>query len=714
MVFRREYLVRVWQCLLPLTVLLLSRTPASAQMPPADLCASAAGVTTLAAATTTTWAGIQPPRGVVIVDGTLEITGDVTVATLHARAGSTLRMRPGSKITISDTPPCDAEQYGTGLVLEGRVEIAGTAKTPWTRLTDELQAGATSFSVVDTSGWRAGDRLVVADTREFGPALQGKPFAPEVVTITGVSGKSVSFSPALTHEYPCRRNNSSVCEAFGPVGNLTRDIVIRSQNPQGRRGHVMVTGDASGFIQNAAFVDLGRTTLGPLNTTTNVKGRYALHLHMLHGTGFVVDGAVVEHGKLWGPTVHGTNGHTVRKTVTFDVEGAGVMTEDGTESQNTIEDNLVVLVTGTGRRGDDDGDPGRHGACVWLEGADNYVRRNVVANCGFGFSVWGGSTQTWPTPFGQIREFADNEALSTWVGLTDWYLTGGDVRRFTSWHSAGYDVYAYPTRDLIYTDLIVRGDPRLMRDDYTNVGWWASDYATVNGMLVRPDIRNKRFGIIPAWNNDPSGFVIDHPTLANWWDFRTETPYSSGGPNFVKPSKVIVQSPKHLVPAATGTRDNPLAQYVRSFYPREDANPLTLDQMTVTDYQGSGQSYRLWFAAQAASFVIPTHAATTGVAGMTNSQAWNTAGKAIAGGLAPSNAVAMPWLLFGLATPADASTPVPVPNPSTSSPSPTPSPSPDPSAPQTPSSRPCRFPPETGLCGGTATKSPGTAPSRAN
>ena len=65
------------------------------------------------------------------------------------------------------------------------------------------------------------------------------------------------------------------------------------------------------------------------------------------------------------------------------------------------------------------------------------------------------------------------------------------------------------------------------------------------------------------------------------------------------------------------------------------------------DYdQVSGQNFQVYYAQQAASFIMPQTGSAYGliaspVAGLTNQQNWNTYGIAIAGAVAPSNATTM-------------------------------------------------------------------------
>ncbi len=56
--------------------------------------------------------------------------------------------------------------------------------------------------------------------------------------------------------------------AFRPyVANLSRNVVLRSENPLGVRGHTLFSGRGNIDIQFAEFRDLGRTTNAIVDST---------------------------------------------------------------------------------------------------------------------------------------------------------------------------------------------------------------------------------------------------------------------------------------------------------------------------------------------------------------------------------------------------------------------------------------------------------------
>ena len=145
-------------------------------------------------------------------------------------------------------------------------------------------------------------------------------------------------------------------------------MIVRSQNPQGTRGHVLLTDRAEVDIRYVAFKDLGRTMIAPLDSTTldagghathigaNQIGRYSLHLHHLFGPAnpppnsyqFILIGNAIDGGTKWGITIHNTHYGLVQDNVVYNAAGAGIMTEDGSETANVIQNNFIVRAWGTG------------------------------------------------------------------------------------------------------------------------------------------------------------------------------------------------------------------------------------------------------------------------------------------------------------------------------------------------------------------------------
>lgn len=131
------------------------------------------------------------------------------------------------------------------MVVTGRLGLFGAAPaTTQTRLTSKAAASATEITVESADGWVVGDELAIAPS--FNNAYEF-----EKVTITGITGTTVSISPALNFTH-YGAPTTTVTNAIGTidmraaVGHLTRRIrIIRGEDSTwGFR--VLVTGFTDG------------------------------------------------------------------------------------------------------------------------------------------------------------------------------------------------------------------------------------------------------------------------------------------------------------------------------------------------------------------------------------------------------------------------------------------------------------------------------------
>ena len=148
-------------------------------------------------------------------------------------------------------------------------------------------------------------------------------------------GKTLTLTSALQYDHLGARDLNNVLNFLPHVGNLTRNVIIRSENPTGTRGHTLCNHVADVDIRYALFKDLGRTTYLPLDNTSNHIGRYPIHMHHLSGPlptpangyqftllGNAVDGGSVETKFKWGVTVHGSHYGLIQDNVVYNYNGA--------------------------------------------------------------------------------------------------------------------------------------------------------------------------------------------------------------------------------------------------------------------------------------------------------------------------------------------------------------------------------------------------------
>lgn len=504
--------------------------------------------------------------------GSLRFRTDVntrlTVVNLLVMAGGELQIGTQSnpvpagvkaEVIFADVPLDlinDPAQYGNGLIALGKVTIHGAPKnTTFVNLAVEPRAGDTILTLSQpVSGWQAGDRLVLPDTVQ--PTADISPSHWELLTLAAVSadGRALTLSAPLQYSHFGARDGNGVVNFLPDVGNLTRNVVVRSANAAGRRGHVLFTYRADVDVRYAQFSGLGRTTNNALDSTTfdasgnvthvgtNQAGRYSVHFGNLFGPAttpangfqFTFDGNSVfcpmqPMNFRWGIDVNNSSYGSVQNNVLYNWAGAGIITQTGAEINNVISHNFVVHVVGEGWRADGGGaDIGREGSAFWFGGPANVVNYNVATNMvapgyGYGFTYFNSGPVRIPNFKGAdtsvagqytvqdmtqvpLLGFTGNTAYGTRDGLTVWFLGAnytavapgvGEslIKDFHVWHVAT-GIFAYPINHVTIDGFVVRGDYGYI--GYMTVssfGLTISDYLTANTVVKNSDIQGMRVGI---------------------------------------------------------------------------------------------------------------------------------------------------------------------------------------------------------------------------
>lgn len=605
-----------------------------------------------------------------------------------------------AEIVIADQPidlASDPDQFGTGLLAQGKVTLHGAVKSPtFVRLGREPLAGDTTLLLSQAvTGWRAGDRLFLPDSRHL---LENEKWAGyaaqwETPTIQGVSadGLTLTLAGALAFAHPGARDGGGTLEFLPHVMNLARNVVIRSENPAGVRGHTLFNERAEVDLRYVQFQDLGRTTNGALDPVTNHMGRYALHMHHVMGpvnlpnTGYqfkLVGNAVVDSTK-WPLTVHNSHYGLVQGNVVFNGQGAGIVTEDGNESYNEFLGNFAAAIEGNQNPRDTDG---RDGSVFWFHGFNHIVRDNVAAdgiNRFQGIVTGQGYDFIWPPAsradtriplyrgadleggaagvdyelvnmqFVPIREFARNEAYgATAAGLVIWNLgsDGGHsgtmaetvLRDFRAWHVHEEGFFAYPIQHVTFDGFVVRGHTRARNQG--SAGWSSGDYFAENITLRRADIQGVDSGVSGS-TNTPGTFTIENST------FRTlgaaigvETLKTPGGgsPAWILPRRWIVRNVRFEALPGQLLRSLNMSYFTGNGH----ANLIQTDQVFVYDYQGvAGRNFQVFYREQAPSFILPQtsydsfgnlNILGSPDLGLTNQQNWTLHGIAFAGAVSPT------------------------------------------------------------------------------
>ena len=322
----------------------------------------------------------------------------LNVHTIYVPMGGSYRQHSTAKSVVEfiDGPflPGDTTQLSRGLICHGEFMASGVAKTAWGPVLDsELGVGVNTLHV-ESTGWNVGDKLVICGTdSKVGEAWQT--YQSEFVTVSGVSGNTVTFTPSLAYRHFRWRADLPF-----HVGNLTRNIVFRSRDTStiANRGHLMFMSSMVNMA-NVAVEGCGRSdgsrpitdprldAYGELipGSDANVRARYSVHWHRVGQLTppAICTGCVVDGSPKWGFLVHASNVH-LRDCIATRCYGSGFATEEGQE-RGSMDRCLSVLNRGLGdvvRGGDDDhsrptiGDFGIAGDGFW-----NHSGLMAITNC---------------------------------------------------------------------------------------------------------------------------------------------------------------------------------------------------------------------------------------------------------------------------------------------------------------------------------------------
>jgi hypothetical protein len=233
---------------------------------------------------------VSPPRlRLIIVEGGLrfEDASDIflNASYIFVRGGrlevgtQAAPFRHNAVITLHGAKASTPELpiYGAKLIAvrRGSLDLHGTARSPsWTQLAATAEAGASTLQLaVAPTGWRIGDRIVVASSNF-------SMLEAEELTVTGISGSSLAFAPALQHRHfgEVVTYGGKSIDMRSEVGLLSRNVVVRGDAGSAAEqwGGLVVLhspgNDSSvGRLSNVEFEHCGQAF--------NL-GRYPIHFHV--------------------------------------------------------------------------------------------------------------------------------------------------------------------------------------------------------------------------------------------------------------------------------------------------------------------------------------------------------------------------------------------------------------------------------------------------
>jgi len=602
--------------------------------------------------------------------GTLEVLpgGTLTIGTTAQPIASGVTAR----ITIADQPldlVNDPFQFGTGIVGMGTVTMCGQPRAPsFVRVAAEPHQGDTSLSLASAvSGWQPGDRLILPDSRQlnWNQRSSNNLFEIETLALSAVSadGRTLTLAQPLAFDHPGGADGYGVIDYLPHVEDLSRNIIISSQNPADVRGHVLMTWQATVDIRWVAFQGLGRTTNAPLDNTTvdgdgnpthigtNQIGRYPLHMHRLIGpahapangfqftlVGNAIDGGDSEATAKWGIDIHGSYYGLAHGNVVYNTAGAGISTEDGSECNNLIDHNCVFWVNGTGGRQD----YGRDGDGFWLRGDNNWVVDNVAADVTGGVYCYGFNIFQYylgdvliPAAQGQepsvtinsyitpILDFARNEAYCVPNGMTYWWIgtEGADpdpvtpppesvIRSLVVWNQYQWGIFAYQSYDMTIDGMICRGDSAVLNSGNGAQGINFSDYAQ-RGLIIRHgDFQNQTTGLNLSTQGDDGAQTIDSCTFRCFQDVVVPGPWtvSAWGGGILPRQIVITDCDFDLSTYGYNGAGLPIIPFAVGMWlsPDPTRNFIQSDQTLLYGYNGDPTvNYQMMYPQQAADAILP-------------------------------------------------------------------------------------------------------------
>jgi cell migration-inducing and hyaluronan-binding protein len=228
---------------------------------------------------------VSPPAlGGLTVDGKLSFADnkDLELTTewvmLHGELEIGTEAKPHTrKATITLTDNVKGEDFGgmggndksdRGIMLMGgTLSLHGDRKNSWTKLANTATAGSTSIQVLDASGWRAGDEIVLAST-DYDPRQA------ERRTISAIKGNTITLDKKL--DYMHFGKITFDVDERGEVGLLTRNVRLQASADAAEApfygGHVMAMGSSKMFVEGVEFQRMGQ------NLTL---ARYPIHWHLV-------------------------------------------------------------------------------------------------------------------------------------------------------------------------------------------------------------------------------------------------------------------------------------------------------------------------------------------------------------------------------------------------------------------------------------------------
>ena len=214
------------------------------------------------------------------------------------------------------------------MLLHGTLSLHGDRKNAWTKLSATAKAGAARIQVLDASGWRRGDVIVLAST-DYNPRQA------EERTVVAVAGNTITLDKPLAYMHFGQITDG--VDERGEVGLLTRNIKIQASEDAEKSyfgGHIMAMAGSQMFVSGVELNRMGQHLH---------LARYPIHWHIEgDGKGQYIENSAIHDTYSRCVTVHGTDNLLVKNNVTYNTVGHCFFLEDGIEHGNQLIHNLAI------------------------------------------------------------------------------------------------------------------------------------------------------------------------------------------------------------------------------------------------------------------------------------------------------------------------------------------------------------------------------------
>jgi len=282
-----------------------------------------------------------PPLAGLSIDGKLIFSDDADLELttewimLHGELQIGTPDKPHTRnaaITFTDNVKGEDVMAGMGdrgiMISGGTLNLHGDRTHTWTKLAATAEAGSTTIEVLDASGWRVGDEIVLAST-DYDPRQA------EVRTISAIRGNTITLDRPL--EYMHFGEITFDVDERGEVGLLTRNIKIQASEDAEQSyfgGHIMAMPSSRMYVSGVELRRMGQHL---------TLARYPIHWHLVgDATGQYIKNSAIHNTYSRCVTVHGTNNLRIENNVTYNNVGHCFFLEDGIETGNEFVRNLGI------------------------------------------------------------------------------------------------------------------------------------------------------------------------------------------------------------------------------------------------------------------------------------------------------------------------------------------------------------------------------------